>query len=60
MTLYEGRNRQIRKMAEAINNDVVSLHRVNFAGISLSGLSVGEWSELTAQERGRIAFGVKE
>jgi len=47
-------------MAEAINNDVVSLHRVNFAGISLSGLSVGEWSELTAQERGRIAFGVKE
>ena len=40
-TLIEGRNRQIRKMVEAIGMNVVALHRVSFGGIKLKGSSLG-------------------
>lgn len=46
----EGRNRQIRKMAEAIGLSVVKLHRTSFAGISLKGLSEGNWAEFSERE----------
>ena len=36
MTLVEGRNRQIRKMMEALGLRVVRLHRVEFMGIGLT------------------------
>lgn len=36
-TLTEGRNRQIRKMAEAVGLEVINLHRTGFAGIRLTG-----------------------
>lgn len=49
-TLTEGRNRQIRKMIEAIGMNVVNLHRTSFAGIRLKGLSDGNWAELTEKE----------
>jgi 16S rRNA U516 pseudouridylate synthase RsuA-like enzyme len=49
-TLVEGRNRQIRKMCEALGFEVTSLHRVTFAGISLKGLSSNNWSELSEKE----------
>lgn len=49
-TLIEGRNRQIRRMAEAVGLRVVSLHRISFAGIRLKGLAVGEWLELNSAE----------
>ena len=49
-TLTEGRNRQIRRMAEALGLHVVTLHRTSFSGITLKGLSVGNWMELTPQE----------
>ncbi len=48
--LTEGRNRQIRKMVEAIGLEVESLHRVSFAGITLSGLSPDNWCELNQKE----------
>lgn len=50
ITLIEGRNRQIRKMAEALGLLVVKLHRVSFAGISLKGLSEGNWAEFSERE----------
>lgn len=52
MTLVEGRNRQIRKMMEAIGFTVVRLHRVEFMGIKLSrGLQVpGDWDYLDNDE----------
>jgi pseudouridine synthase len=48
--LTEGRNRQIRKMVEAIGYQVMSLHRTSFSGITLSGLSEDNWAELNEKE----------
>jgi 16S rRNA U516 pseudouridylate synthase RsuA-like enzyme len=48
--LQEGRNRQIRKMCEALGYHVVSLHRTEFAGIGLQRLKPGQWRDLSAQE----------
>ena len=52
MTLVEGRNRQIRKMMEAIGFRVIRLHRVEFTGIKLSrGLNEpGDWDYLDEEE----------
>lgn len=51
VTLKEGRNKQIHRMIESVNLRVVSLHRIEFAGISLSGLSgEGAWARLTDEE----------
>lgn len=43
ITLREGRNRQIRRMCEALGYEVVTLHRERFLGIGLDGLEPGEW-----------------
>ncbi len=51
MTLVEGRNRQIRKMVEAVGNSVCSLHRIEFGGITLKDLkTAGEWKYLNEEE----------
>lgn len=50
MTLIEGRNRQIRRMMQALGLNVVSLHRTSFAGITLKGLKPGDWQELSKIE----------
>lgn len=58
-TLTEGRNRQIRKMAEAIGLTVVNLHRTKFGGIGLKGLSEGNWSEFSEREMEVIQTALK-
>ncbi len=51
MTLVEGRNRQIRKMMQALGFRVVKLHRVEFMGIQLDGLDrPGDWACLNEGE----------
>ncbi|EJK52919.1 hypothetical protein THAOC_27754 [Thalassiosira oceanica] len=51
MTLVEGRNRQIRKMMEALGHQVVRLHRVEFIGMGLGGLErPGDWTRLDKDE----------
>lgn len=51
MTLIEGRNRQIRRMMEALDLSVTALHRTSFAGITLKGLArPGVWKELSTEE----------
>lgn len=51
ITIMEGRNRQIRKMMEALRFNVVALKRVKFAGISLDGLKLpGDWKRLNQKE----------
>lgn len=50
MTLYEGRNRQIRKMCEAAGLTVKRLSRISIGNLKLDGLSVGKWRYLTDSE----------
>lgn len=50
ITLHEGRNRQIRRMCEAVGHRVQSLHRRRYAGLRLVDLGPGQWRELTADE----------
>lgn len=50
LTLYEGRNRQIRKMCEAVGLRVATLTRVAIGKLTLGDLQTGKWRELTADE----------
>ena len=48
--INEGRNRQIRKMCEAINHPIKKLKRVSIGEISIGGLEFGEWRYLDKDE----------
>ncbi|QJR80164.1 23S rRNA pseudouridine(2604) synthase RluF [Alteromonas pelagimontana] len=50
ITLVQGLNRQIRRMCERFDYDVVKLERVRIMNVSLKGLPVGEWRDLTKKE----------
>ena len=50
ITLVQGLNRQIRRMCEHFNYDVLRLDRVRIMNVSLKGLPVGEWRDLKQQE----------
>ena len=50
ITIYEGRNRQIRKMCEAAGLTVKRLARVSIGNIKLDGMPVGKWRHLTDSE----------
>jgi 23S rRNA pseudouridine2605 synthase len=50
ITIHEGRNRQVRRMFEAIGFPVQKLSREQFAFLTLKGLNAGESRELTSHE----------
>lgn len=50
ITIHEGKNRQVRRMFEAIGTPVVKLKRERFAFLDLTGLNPGEYRELTKHE----------
>lgn len=50
ITIYEGRNRQVRKMIEAIGHNVYSLKRIAIGKLSLGDLETGKWRHLTKRE----------
>ena len=54
MTLYEGRNRQIRKMCEQVGLKVAKLTRVVIGSIKLGDLQIGKWRYLTNDEINKL------
>jgi 23S rRNA pseudouridine2605 synthase len=54
ITLREGRNRQVRRMLEAVENRVVTLTRVRFGPLSLGGLPEGSSRRLSNAEIARL------
>lgn len=54
ITIHEGKNRQIRKMCEAIGHGVLALHRSKIAGIEVKDIPLGKWRYLTSKEVDKI------
>lgn len=50
ITIHEGKNRQIRKMCDAINHTVLSLKRIEMGNIKLNDIKIGSWRYMTNSE----------
>ncbi len=50
ISIYEGKNRQVRKMFEAVGHSVTALKRISFGEINLEDLTVGSWKNLSNEE----------
>jgi 23S rRNA pseudouridine2605 synthase len=48
--IHEGKNRQIRRMCEAINHPVITLQRISVGSIKLADLTIGKWRYLDGKE----------
>jgi len=54
LVLHEGRNRQVKRMCEAVGHPVKRLQRSAYAGLTLEGLEPGAWRELEPSEVKRL------
>jgi 23S rRNA pseudouridine2605 synthase len=54
LTIHEGRNRQVRRMCEAVGHPVAELRRVRFGPLTLDGLREGEHRLLSGEELQRL------
>ena len=54
LVLHEGRNRQVRRMLEAVGHPVVKLRRSRYAGVGPGRLRPGDWRDLTRDEVRRL------
>ena len=59
ITIHEGRNRQVRRMCEAVGHPVLRLVRVRIGPISDRNLRPSDWRELSTGERNALAKAVK-
>ena len=59
ITIHEGRNRQIRKMCEAVGLEVARLKRTTIGPLKLGMLQPGQWRELKPAEVGMLRNAVK-
>jgi 23S rRNA pseudouridine2605 synthase len=50
LTIHEGRNRQVKRMVEAVGHRVKRLHRSRYGPLEVGGLEPGTWRELEASE----------
>lgn len=54
ITIHEGKNREVRKMCNAIGRKVLALHRSKIEGIDVKNLKLGEWRYLTSKEVAKL------
>ena len=52
--IHEGKNRQVRKMCEAVGHKVLALHRSAIAGVGVKDIELGKWRYLTKEEVRKI------
>ena len=50
ITIHEGKNREVRKMCEAIGKKVLALHRTKIGNIDVKDLKLGTWRHLKQRE----------
>lgn len=50
IVIHEGKNRQVRKMCEAVGKKVIALHRSKIGSINIKDLKIGEWRYLKQKE----------
>jgi pseudouridine synthase len=50
LVIHEGRNRQVRRMCEAVGHPVRRLHRSAYGALELGALAEGRWRALTSEE----------
>ena len=50
ITIHEGKNRQVRKMCEAVGKRVLALHRCKIGTLDVKDLKLGEWRYLSKRE----------
>ena len=50
LIIHEGRKHQVKRMLEAVGHPVRRLHRSEYGGLRVDGLSPGEWRTLTPDE----------
>jgi 23S rRNA pseudouridine2605 synthase len=50
LAIHEGRNRQVRRMLDALGHPVTALHRSRYAGLTLDGLAPASWRDLDGTE----------
>lgn len=54
ITIHEGKNRQVRKMCEAVGRKVLALHRSKVGGIEVKNIELGKWRYLSKEEVEKI------
>lgn len=60
ITLVQGLNRQIRRMAEHFGYEVTRLERIRIMHVRLKGLPLGDWRELDKEELAQLLHAVKD
>jgi pseudouridine synthase len=56
MTITEGRNRQVRRMIEAVGSKVQKLVRTAIGPVRIADLPIGTWRNLTGEEVAALKF----
>ena len=59
IVLIQGLNRQIRRMCEYFEYDVVKLERIRIMNIGLKGIPLGEWRQLESEEMTEIMMAIE-
>jgi 23S rRNA pseudouridine2605 synthase len=60
LTIHEGRNRQVRRMCEAVGHPVSELQRIAFGSLRLGALAPGSYRRLRAGEVERLRAGAAD